>query len=123
MQSDATAIRVFDLQRMLIGDLPWTFTFEVIVRTVIMYVYTLLMIRLLTKRAVGQLSLVEFLLVIALGSAVGDPMFYHDVPLLHGIAVITVHGFLIKILLASVTLQTFWDSQRSLRALPENSSH
>jgi uncharacterized membrane protein YcaP (DUF421 family) len=90
MQSDATAIRVFDLQRMLIGDLPWTFTFEVIVRTVILYVYTLLMIRLLMKRAVGQLSLVEFLLVIALGSAVGDPMFYHDVPLLHGIAVITV---------------------------------
>jgi uncharacterized membrane protein YcaP (DUF421 family) len=75
---------------MLLGDLPWMFTFEVIVRTVIIYVYTLLMIRLLTKRAVGQLSLVEFLLVIALGSAVGDPMFYHDVPLLHGMAVITV---------------------------------
>jgi uncharacterized membrane protein YcaP (DUF421 family) len=90
MQSDSAAIRVFDLHRMLLGDLPWMFTFEVIVRTVIIYVYTLLMIRLLTKRAVGQLSLVEFLLVIALGSAVGDPMFYHDVPLLHGMAVITV---------------------------------
>jgi hypothetical protein len=33
------------------------------------------------------------------------------------------HGFLIKILPASATPQTYWGSQRSLRALPENSSH
>src|SRR5882762_9770896 len=33
------------------------------------------------------------------------------------------HGFLIKILPASATPQTCWGSQRSLRALPENSSH
>ena len=32
------------------------------------------------------------------------------------------HGFLIKILPASATPQTCWGSQRSLRALPENSS-
>ncbi len=80
--------QLFDLQRMFIGDLPWTFTLEVIVRTVIMYVFTLLLIRLLSRRAVGQLSLIEFALVIALGSSVGDPMFYPDVPLLHGFAVI-----------------------------------
>lgn len=34
-----------------------------------------------------------------------------------------LHGFLIKILPASATPQTCWGSQRSLRALPENSSH
>jgi uncharacterized membrane protein YcaP (DUF421 family) len=103
MQSDTTAIRIFDLQRMLLGDLPWMFTFEVIVRTVVIYVYTLFMVRLLSKRAVGQLSLVEFLLVIALGSAVGDPMFYHDVPLLHGIAVITVVVLLDRVLAYYIT--------------------
>lgn len=42
------------------------------------------------RRVVGQLSLVEFLLVIALGSAVGAPMFYPDVPLLHAMAVVAV---------------------------------
>lgn len=89
MQEPTSSFQVFDLQRMFIGDLPWTFTLEIIVRTVIMYTYTLLMIRLLSRRAVGQLSLIEFALVIALGSAVGDPMFYDDVPLLHGFAVIT----------------------------------
>lgn len=86
---DPAAFQPFDLHRMFIGDLPWTFTLEVIVRTVLMYLYTLLLIRLLSRRAIGQLSLIEFALVIALGSAVGDPMFYEDVPLLHGFAVIT----------------------------------
>jgi uncharacterized membrane protein YcaP (DUF421 family) len=87
-------IQPFDLQRMFLGDLPWWFTAEVIVRTIIMYAYSLLLVRLVSRRAVGQLSLIEFLLVIALGSAVGDPMFYHDVPLLHGMAVVTVVVFL-----------------------------
>lgn len=89
MPTDAS-IQPFDLQRMFLGDLPVLFTLEVIVRTIIMYVYTLLLVRWLSRRAVGQLSLIEFLLVIALGSAVGDPMFYHDVPLLHGMAVVGV---------------------------------
>ena len=87
--TDPAAFQPFDLHRMFIGDLPWSFTLEVIFRTVLMYLYTLLLIRLLSRRAIGQLSLIEFALVIALGSAVGDPMFYEDVPLLHGFAVIT----------------------------------
>jgi len=86
---DPASFQPFDLHRMFIGDLPWTYTFEVVVRTIIMYVYTLLLIRLLSRRAIGQLSLIEFFLVIALGSAVGDPMFYEDVPLFHAFAVIT----------------------------------
>lgn len=40
----------------------------------------------------------------------------------HGWVAIDGHGFLIKILPASATPQTCWGSQRSLRALPENSS-
>jgi uncharacterized membrane protein YcaP (DUF421 family) len=87
---DSSTFQAFDWQRIFIGDLPWIFTLEIIVRTLIIYVYTLLLVRLLSRRAVAQLSLIEFLLVIALGSAVGDPMFYPDVPLLHGMAVIAV---------------------------------
>lgn len=87
--ADGNPIQPFDLHRMFIGDLSWLFTLEVVVRTICMYLYTLLLIRLLSRRALSQLSLIEFALVIALGSAVGDPMFYADVPLLHGFAVIT----------------------------------
>jgi uncharacterized membrane protein YcaP (DUF421 family) len=38
----------------------------------------------------GQLSPFDFVIVIALGSAVGDPMFYEEVPLVHTMLVITV---------------------------------
>ncbi len=89
MSSDAPIIP-FDFQRIFFGDLPWLYTAEVVFRTIVIYVFALLLIRWLSRRAVGQLSLVEFLLVIALGSAVGDPMFYPNVPLLHAMIVMTV---------------------------------
>jgi len=80
----------FDIGRMLLGDTPPSFMAEIVVRTVIVYVYTFAMVRWLGGRSIAQLSVVEFLLVIALGSAVGDSMFYPNVPLLHALAVITI---------------------------------
>ena len=59
-----------DLQRMLIGEGPPLFYIEIVVRTVIIYVYTLILLRWLGSRTVGQLSTIEFLLVIALAVAV-----------------------------------------------------
>jgi len=87
------AVAAFDLQRMLLGDEPPLFLLEIVVRTVIVYVYALLLLRWLGSRTIGQLSTVEFLLVIALGSAVGDAMFYPDVPLVHALLVVTVVVF------------------------------
>jgi len=84
-----TEVAVLEFERMFLGDLPWTFTIEVMFRTVAMYAYTLALVRVLGKRGMGQLAPVELVIIIALGSAVGDPMFYADVPLLHGFAVIT----------------------------------
>jgi uncharacterized membrane protein YcaP (DUF421 family) len=79
----------FDLKRMFLGDLPPLFLLEIAVRTAILFLYTLLMIRLIGKRGLGQLTPFELVIIISLGSAVGDPMFYPDVPLLHGMVVIT----------------------------------
>lgn len=83
-------IVAFDLKRMLIGDAPPLFFLEIIFRTAVIYCYSLFLIRWLGSRAIGQLTIVEFLLVIALGSAVGDAMFYPEVPLLHALLVITL---------------------------------
>lgn len=80
----------FDLARMFLGDAPPLFYLEILVRTLIIYIYTMGLIRWIGGRGVAQLSMVEFLLVIALGSAVGDAAFYPDVPLLHAMLVITV---------------------------------
>lgn len=80
----------FDLQRLFWGDAPPLFLFEVLFRTLLIYAYALLLLRWLGSRTIGQLSTVEFLLVIALGSAVGDGMFYPDVPLIHALLVVTI---------------------------------
>ncbi len=91
-------ISAFDLHRMLVGDEPPLFLLEIAFRTVAIYAYTLVLIRWIGSRSIAQLSLVEFLLVIALGSAVGDAMFYPDVPLLHCLVVITIVVLLDKAL-------------------------
>jgi uncharacterized membrane protein YcaP (DUF421 family) len=46
-------------------------------------------VRTIGKRGMGQLAPFDFVIIIALGSAVGDPMFYPDVPLLHALVAIT----------------------------------
>ena len=91
-------VEAFDLGRMFFGNEPPLFLVEIAFRTVVIYVYTLVLIRWIGSRSIAQLSLVEFLLVIALGSAVGDAMFYPDVPLVHCIVVITVVVLLDKAL-------------------------
>lgn len=83
-------VTAFDLKRMFLGEDPPLLLMEIVVRTIIIYAYTLALLRWLGSRTVGQLSTVEFLLVIALGSAVGDAMFYPGVPLLHAMIVITL---------------------------------
>jgi uncharacterized membrane protein YcaP (DUF421 family)/DNA-directed RNA polymerase subunit RPC12/RpoP len=80
----------FNLSRIFLGNLPWFYVAEVLLRTTVMYFYALLLVRLLGKRGMGQLAPFDFVIIIALGSAVGDPMFYPDVPVLHGMAAITV---------------------------------
>lgn len=91
-------IIAFDLQRMFLGDHPVLFYAEILFRTVVIYAYTLTLIRWIGGRSVAQLSMVDLLLVIALGSAVGDATFYPEVPLLHAMLVITVIVGLNKLL-------------------------
>lgn len=80
----------FDLQRIFIGELPLVFLLEILFRTSILFLYTFVLLRIVGQRGVGQLSMTEFTVIIALGSAVGDPLFYADVPLLHGMVVIAL---------------------------------
>lgn len=78
----------FDWQRLLWGEDPLGFYGEIIFRSLVMYVILLLLLRLLSKRALTQLSILEFGIVIAMGSAAGDPTFYKEIPLLQGILVL-----------------------------------
>ena len=80
----------FDLVRMFLGTDPALFYLEIVFRTAFIYFYALILIRWVGGRGIAQMSTVEFLLVIALGSAVGDAMFYPEVPLIHSMLVITI---------------------------------
>lgn len=94
--------RPLDLGRMFIGDEPPLFLVEVALRTTIIFVYTLFLLRVLGKRGVAQLSLFEVTIIIGLGSAVGDPMFQADVPLLHAMVVIAIIVILYRVFMALV---------------------
>lgn len=82
--------KVFDWHRLLLNDLPALFLLEVIFRTVIMFAFLLVALRFTGKRGVKQLSIFEVVIIIALGSAAGDPMFYEDVGILPAIVVFVV---------------------------------
>lgn len=88
-----SSFRAFDLHRMFIGDTPWYFIFEVIVRTLIMYSYTVFLLRILGKRGMGQLSMLELAIIISFGSAIGDPMVGAQVPILYGLVAVTIVTF------------------------------
>lgn len=87
----------FNIWKMFFGDFPLIIYLEIIVRVLIIMTYTILMIRWIGKRAVGSLGSSDVLLIVAMGSAVGDAMFYPSVPLSVAIAVITAIAIFQKI--------------------------
>lgn len=87
-------VQAFDLHRMFLGDQSLLYLGEIVVRTCVMYLYALFVARFIGKRGMGQMTPLEYIIVIALGSATGDAMFYPEVPLLHGMLVLTVVAIL-----------------------------
>jgi uncharacterized membrane protein YcaP (DUF421 family) len=74
----------------LLGEEKWSFLAETALRSFTMFVVILLSLRMLGKRGIKQLSVFELGVIIGLGSAAGDPMFYRDVGLLIGMLVFVV---------------------------------
>ena len=82
--------QVFDFHRIFIGNAPLTFLLEIVFRTIIMYGYTIFLLRVLGKRGMGQLSTLELAIIISFGTAVGDPMIEAETPILYGMVAVTV---------------------------------
>lgn len=80
----------FHWKQLLLGNEEWGFLPEVLLRAFVMFIIILTSLRLLGKRGVKQLSIFELVVIIALGSAAGDPMFYKDVGIVPAIIVFTV---------------------------------
>lgn len=71
-----------DWKELLLGSEDWDFLPEVLIRSVVMFIVILVSLSILGKRGVKQLSVFELVVIIGLGSAAGDPMFYKDVGIL-----------------------------------------
>lgn len=72
----------FDLQRMLIGELPLTFLLEVALRVSAAFLAVFFFLKFSGRRGIRQLSRFELVVILTLGSAAGDVTFYEDMPLL-----------------------------------------
>ncbi len=83
-----------DWSAIVLGSEEWSFLPEVALRTLIMFMIIITGLRFMGKRGVKQLSVVELVVIIGLGSAAGDPMFYKEVGIVFSLLV-----FLIIILL------------------------
>lgn len=79
-----------DWKSLLLGDEEWNFLLNTALRTTIMFLVILIGLRLLGKRGIHQLSVFELGVIIGLGSAAGDPMFYKDVGVLPSFIVFAI---------------------------------
>lgn len=68
-----------DWERMLVGLAPPTFYLEILLRIVMLISLLLIVVRALGKRGQQNLSPMQQMLMIALGSAAGDVMLYPEV--------------------------------------------
>lgn len=71
---------------------------SVIVRSVIMAIIVLLAIRWMGKKGLGQLNMYELIILIGLGTAIGDPMIYTEVSILQASAAVIVVLVLFKVI-------------------------
>ncbi|MEJ6980194.1 YetF domain-containing protein [Pedobacter sp. P351] len=79
-----------EFNSLFFGDEPVEFLFEVFLRTVIMFCFILIALRTSGKRGIKQLSIFELVIIIGLGSAAGDPMFYKEVGILPALIVFII---------------------------------
>jgi uncharacterized membrane protein YcaP (DUF421 family) len=74
-----------DWKRLFLGDTPPEFMVEVLFRTVLIYLFLLLVVRLLGKRMNGQLTIAELAVMVTLGGIVSPAMQLPDRGLLFGV--------------------------------------
>jgi len=79
----------FDWHRMFFGVQPPLFLLEIVVRVAAIYLFAAVVMRVMGNRGQRSLSPFETVVIIALGSAVGDGMFYPEVPILYAWVVIS----------------------------------
>jgi uncharacterized membrane protein YcaP (DUF421 family) len=88
-------IKLDDWERILIGNNPWGFTVEVFIRTLVIYFFLVLVMRLLGKRMNAQLNITDLAVMLTLGAIASVPMQDFNAGILPGvillIAILLLH--------------------------------
>ncbi len=74
-----TDFQVFEWQRLFLGEAPLPYYLEIALKCVVVFLILMLVMRLLGKRGQQNLSPMQQMLMIALGSAAGDALLYPGV--------------------------------------------
>jgi uncharacterized membrane protein YcaP (DUF421 family) len=86
-----------DWRTFLLGEEEWNFLYEVLLRSAVMFIVAITAMRILGRRGTKQ-GVFELVLIITLGSAAGDPMFYKKVGVLPAILVFACVVVMYKII-------------------------
>ncbi|MBE7170755.1 MAG: DUF421 domain-containing protein [Williamsia sp.] len=86
---DKEEIKPFELWRMIFGDAPPEYFIEVFFRGLALYLFMLFIMRWLGKRMAGELTVVEMVLMVTLGSSVAVAIQVPEGGVLLGFVVLT----------------------------------
>jgi len=78
---------MIDLEKIFADGIDTSFLVEIGLRSAIMFLLILTILRLSGRRGVRQLTLFEVAIIIGLGSAAGDPMSQKNIPIFHSVVV------------------------------------
>lgn len=78
-------IHLSDITRILFGQAPPIFLLEVFIRTLLIYIILLFIVRWMGKRMSGQLTIMEMAVMLTLGAIVSVPMQMPDRGIIQGV--------------------------------------
>jgi uncharacterized membrane protein YcaP (DUF421 family) len=89
-------IHLWDIERILLGQAPVAFLLEVFIRSVIVYVIAIMVVRWMGKRMNGQHSIIELSVMVMMGAIISLPMQAPDRGILQGVLVLLITLFLLR---------------------------
>jgi uncharacterized membrane protein YcaP (DUF421 family) len=81
-------IHLTDICRILFGDAPATFLIEAGIRTIIIYLLSLIFVKWLGKRMSGQISVTEMVVMLLIGAIISVPVQFPDRGIVQGIVLL-----------------------------------
>ncbi len=89
-------IHLWDIKRILIGQAPTAFLLEVFVRSLVVYIAAIIVMRWMGKRMNGQLTIIELSVMVMMGAIISVAMQVPDRGILQGLLVLFLTLFFLR---------------------------